>query len=49
MSTLLLYIDPSSGSLFFQAILSGLLTVILFFSNMKIYVSSLFRRMMNRK
>ena len=28
---ILLYIDPGSGSLLFQALLSGLLTVVVFF------------------
>ena len=30
---ILLYIDPGSGSLLFQALLSGLLTVVVFFKS----------------
>jgi len=34
----LLYIDPGSGSLFFQALLSGFLTVIVFFKKIVGYL-----------
>ena len=38
MSQFLLYIDPGSGSLLFQALLSGLLTVIVFFKRIVAYI-----------
>ena len=38
MSQYLLYIDPGSGSLLFQALLSGLLTVLVFFKRIVTYV-----------
>jgi len=34
----LLYIDPGSGSLLFQALLSGLLTVVVFFKRIVAYI-----------
>jgi hypothetical protein len=34
----LLYIDPGSGSLLFQALLSGLLTVLVFFKRIVAFV-----------
>jgi hypothetical protein len=34
----LLYIDPGSGSLLFQALLSGLLTVLVFFKRIVSYI-----------
>lgn len=34
---ILLYIDPGSGSLIFQALLSGLLTVLVFFKRIAEY------------
>ncbi len=37
MILFLAYIDPGSGSLLFQALLSGLLTVILFFKRIVAY------------
>jgi hypothetical protein len=40
----LLYIDPQSGSLFFQLILSGLLSVMIFFKQIIAYVKSVFSR-----
>ena len=38
MSQFLLYIDPGSGSLLFQALLSGLLTVLVFFKRIVAYL-----------
>ena len=35
---ILLYIDPGSGSLFFQALLSGLLTVVVFFKRIVAFI-----------
>ena len=34
----LLYLDPGSGSLLFQALLSGLLTVVVFFKRIVAYL-----------
>jgi hypothetical protein len=34
----LLYLDPGSGSLLFQALLSGLLTVLVFFKRIVAYI-----------
>ncbi len=34
----LLYIDPGSGSLLFQALLSGLLTVVVFFKRIVAFI-----------
>ncbi len=38
-----LYIDPGSGSLLFQMILSGLLTILVFFRRVMFYIKSLLR------
>jgi hypothetical protein len=38
MSQFLLYIDPGSGSLMFQTLLSGLLTVLVFFKQIVSYL-----------
>ena len=40
---LLAYIDPGSGSLLFQAILSSLLTGLVFFKRIVNYIKSFFR------
>ena len=37
MTHIFLYIDPGSGSLLFQALLSGLLTVLVFFKRIVAY------------
>ena len=37
-----LYIDPGSGSLLFQALVSGFLTVVIFFKRIVAYVKYLF-------
>jgi hypothetical protein len=37
MNNPILYIDPGSGSLLFQALLSGLLTVLVFFKRIIAY------------
>jgi len=36
----LLYIDPGTGSLFYQAILSGVLTVSVFYKSISTYIKS---------
>ena len=39
---ILLYIDPGSGSLIFQALLSGLLTFLVFFKRIVAYFKVIF-------
>jgi hypothetical protein len=43
MSTLC-YVDPGSVSLLFQALLSGLLTFVLFFKRIIAFLKSIFRK-----
>jgi hypothetical protein len=38
MNQFLMYIDPGSGSLLFQALLSGLLTILVFFKRIVSYL-----------
>ena len=38
----LLYIDPGAGTLFYQAILSGVLTVSVFYKSITTYIKSKF-------
>jgi hypothetical protein len=38
MDIYLLYIDPGSGSLLFQALLSGLFTILVFFKRIKLFL-----------
>ena len=38
----LLYIDPGAGSLFYQAIVSGVLTVSVFYKSITTYIKSKF-------
>ena len=40
----LLYIDPGSGSLLFQALLSGLLTVVVFFERIVAFIKFKFSK-----
>jgi hypothetical protein len=42
MDTFFLYIDPGSGSLLFQALLSGLVTVLVFFKRIVAYFKNKF-------
>jgi hypothetical protein len=44
----LLYIDPGSGSLLFQALLSGLLTVVVFFKRIVAYIKFRFGKAADR-
>jgi hypothetical protein len=44
MNRIFLYIDPQSGSLFFQLLLSGFLSVLVFFKHIKFYIKSLFSK-----
>ena len=36
----LLYIDPGTGSLIYQGLLSGILTISIFFGNIKNFIKS---------
>lgn len=44
MTIILLYIDPGSGSLIFQALLSGFLTFLVFYKSAITYVKSIFSK-----
>jgi hypothetical protein len=44
MSVSLLYIDPQSGSLLFQLLLSGLLSILIFFKRIVMFVRVLFHK-----
>lgn len=45
MSTSVLnYIDPGAGSLLFQAILSGALTIVVFYKRIFLFVKYLFKK-----
>jgi hypothetical protein len=40
----LAYIDPGTGSLLFQAILSGLLTIVVFYKRVILFIKYLFKK-----
>jgi hypothetical protein len=40
----LAYIDPGAGSLLFQALLSGLLTLVVFYKRVILFLKSIFKR-----
>jgi hypothetical protein len=42
--SLLAYIDPGTGSLLFQAILSGLLTIVVFYKRVILFIKQLFKK-----
>lgn len=42
--THLAYIDPGTGSILFQALLSGLLTIIVFYKRVILYIKNLFKK-----
>ena len=44
----LLYIDPGSGSLLFQALLSGLLTIVVFFKRIVTFIKYIFVKRKNK-
>ena len=44
-----MYIDPGAGSLLFQALLSGILTIFIFYKRMMIYLKSKFSKKDNSK
>lgn len=45
----LIYIDPGSGSLLFQALLSGLLTVLVFFKQIAAFIKVRFGSRKSKK
>jgi hypothetical protein len=47
--TTLLYIDPGSGSLLFQALVSGFLTVVIFFKRIVAYAKYMFLKRKPKK
>lgn len=47
MMKLLLYIDPSSGSMVFQAAIAGLMGFLMFFKQLKSQISNLFNKKKN--
>ena len=49
MVVAILYIDPGSGSYLVQAIVAGVLGVIVFFRNIKLYIKSFFYREKKKK
>jgi hypothetical protein len=42
--TLLAYIDPGTGSLLFQALLSGFLTIVVFYKRVISFIKKLFSK-----
>ena len=44
MMKILLYIDPSSGSMIFQAAIAGLMGFLMFFKQLKNKISGLFNK-----
>jgi len=42
--SLLAYIDPGTGSLLFQALLSGLLTIVVFYKRVISFIKKLFSK-----
>lgn len=49
MQTILLYIDPGSGSYLIQAIIAGVLGVAFFFKNIVFAIKHFFQRFFGRK
>ena len=45
----LAYIDPGAGSLLFQALLSGFLTMIVFYKRVISFIKKLFRKKINEQ
>ena len=48
MPNILLYIDPGSGSLIFQALLSGFLTLLVFYKRVIAFVKTFFSKEDNK-
>jgi len=49
MTNHLLYIDPGTGSLFYQALLSAILTVSVFWHRIKLVILHLFAKFKEKK
>jgi hypothetical protein len=45
----LLYIDPGTGSLLIQVLIAGAVSVLMFFKNIKLVVSGLFKKLFKSK
>ena len=45
----LLYVDPGSGSYILQILIAGIISVIIFFRNIKLYVKTFFYRLFKKK
>lgn len=43
-----LYIDPGAGSLLIQVLIAGAISVLMFFKNIKLVLSSFFSKLLNR-
>lgn len=41
---ILLYIDPGAGSLLIQAIIAGIVSILVFFNKIKLYLVYIFKR-----
>lgn len=44
MTNLILYIDPNSGSMIFQASIAGIMGFLMFFKHLKLKISNLFNK-----
>jgi len=44
LNNILSYIDPGAGSLLFQAILSGALTIVVFYKRIILFIKYLFKK-----
>jgi hypothetical protein len=44
MSNVILYIDPGSGSYLVQVVIAGVLGIVFFFKNIRLYIKSFFTR-----
>lgn len=42
INSIILYIDPGAGSLIFQALLSGFLTVLIYFKQIVFFIKNIF-------
>jgi len=43
-----LYIDPGSGSLLLQALIAGIISLVVFFKNIKLFISNFFYIIVNK-
>jgi hypothetical protein len=44
MSSIILYIDPGSGSYLVQVLIAAVLGIVFFFKNIRLYIKSFFTR-----